>query len=218
MNIIEVNYKKIKVSKTARYYMIGKPSEKISSVWFVLHGYGQLGQDFIKYFKPVLNEETIVVAPEALNKFYLKGFDGKVGATWMTKEEREEEMDDYVNYLDSVYNEVINEGHFRKAKITVLGFSQGSSTAARWITRGRIKSDRLILWGGGIPRDVDTEKIKFHFDITPLMIVAGEKDQFVTEEVVEKESKRLNDLKLNYKIYRFNGGHEIKADVLRRLL
>ncbi len=215
---MEITSKKIKVSKTGRYYIIGKPSEKISSVWFVLHGYGQLARDFIKYFRPVVSESAIVVAPEALNKFYLKGFDGKIGAAWMTREDREEEVDDYVSYLDSVYDEVIREGHFRKAKITILGFSQGSYSAVRWATRGRSKSDRMILWGGGIPSDVDADKIKSYSDMTPLIIVAGDKDQFVTEEEISRETERLNSIKLNYQIKRFKGGHEIKADVLRQLL
>ncbi|MHB8905031.1 MAG: alpha/beta hydrolase [Melioribacteraceae bacterium] len=208
----------ISISKTARYSILGKHSEKINSVWFVLHGYGQLAEEFIKYFKPVANEKTLVIAPEALNRFYLKGFSGKIGATWMTKEAREEEINDYVNYLDSVYDEVIKYGLTNNAKITVLGFSQGTSTACRWLTKGRSKIERLILWGGGIPQDVDLEFHHKLFNSVNLEIVIGNEDQFISAEQLEKEIKRFEAIKLNYKIHRFNGKHEIKADILRQLI
>lgn len=210
--------KRIIISKTARYYILGKHSEKINSVWIVLHGYGQLAEEFIKYFKPVTNETTIVIAPEALNRFYMKGFGGKIGATWMTKEAREEEINDYVNYLDSVYDEVIKYGLTDNAKVTVLGFSQGTAAACRWITKGKSKIERLILWGGGIPPDVDLEFSQKLFNSINLEIVIGNEDQFISEEQMEKEIKRFEEIKLNYKIHRFNGKHEIKADILRQLI
>lgn len=210
--------KRIAISKTARYYIMGEPSEKINSVWIVLHGYGQLAEEFINYFKTLKNESTLVVAPEALNRFYLKGFGGKIGATWMTKEERESEINDYVNYLDSVYDEVIKYGLLGKVKIAVLGFSQGTATACRWISKCNSKIDRLILWGGGVPPDVDLEFSHKLFNSINLEIVIGNEDQFISEEQMEKEIKRFEEIKLNYKIHRFNGKHEIKANILRQLI
>ncbi|MCX6169539.1 MAG: dienelactone hydrolase family protein [Ignavibacteriales bacterium] len=210
--------KNIVVSKSARYYLLGEYSEKINSVWFVLHGYGQLAEKFITYFKPVINETTMVIAPEALNRFYLKGFSGNVGATWMTKEGREEEINDYVSYLDSVYDEVIKYGITRNAKVIVLGFSQGTATACRWTTKGKSKIDRLILWGGGIPPDIDLKHHNGLFNSINLEIVIGSEDEFIPEEQVENEIKRLQEIKLNYKIHRFNGKHELKANILRQLI
>ncbi len=47
----------------------------------------------------------------------------------MTKEDRENEIADYVDFLDAVFGEVVTPG----ARVTVLGFSQGVATAARWL-------------------------------------------------------------------------------------
>jgi dienelactone hydrolase len=210
--------KKIIVSKTARYFIFGEHSETINSVWIVLHGYSQLAEEFIKYFKPITNETTIVVAPEALNKFYIKGFYGKIGATWMTKEARDDEINDYINYLDLVYDEVVNYSLAGGAKVIVFGFSQGTATACRWFTKGKSKIDRLILWGGGIPPDVDLELFKTLFNSVKLEIVIGNKDEFISKEQIEKEIKRIDEIKLNYKIFRYDGKHEINADVLRQLI
>lgn len=233
-----ITTKRIAIFKTARYYIIGEQSEKINSVWFVLHGYGQLAEDFILNFsrsdirnpllsadkqisgtnggftKSIFDETTLVVAPEALNKFYLKGFGGKIGATWMTKEERESEISDYVNYLDSVYDEVIKYGLISKAVITVLGFSQGTATACRWLTKGRSEIDRLILWGGGIPPDVDLKSTQKLFNSVNLSIVLGDRDEFISEEQIIKEKERLEGNKLNFSLYRYKGKHEIKSELL----
>ncbi|MBA4407767.1 phospholipase [bacterium] len=213
-----ITTQRISISKTARYQIMGKPSEKINSVWIVLHGYSQLAEDFVKYFKPLSNESTLVIAPEALNRFYVKGFDGKVGATWMTKEDRENEIKDYVNYLDSVYDEVTKHCFWGKVKITVLGFSQGTATACRWILKGKNKIDRLILWGGGIPQDVDLLFQREFFNSIDLTIVLGDKDEFVSEEQFKKQINLLNEVKLIHKVYRFTGKHEINAAALRQLI
>jgi predicted esterase len=208
----------IRVNKTARYYILGEPSEKIKSVWIVLHGFKQLAEGFIKYFKTVVDENTLVVAPEALNKFYLEGFNGKVGSTWMTKEDRENEIYDYVNYLDSVYDEVIKGGLFSNAKVTVLGFSQGTATACRWLVMGKSKIDKLIVWGGGIPPDIDLSGSKKLFDSSGFTIVIGDEDEIISSAQIKEELKKLDEVKLNYKFLSYNGGHEIRADILRQII
>mgnify|MGYP005635791035 FL=1 len=72
---------KISVSKTARYYLL--EPEKIKSVLLVVHGYRQLAESFIKKFEPLLNEGVMVIAPEGLHRFYIEGYTGDVGASWM---------------------------------------------------------------------------------------------------------------------------------------
>ena len=89
--------KNITIPKTARYFVLGEASEQIEEIWFVIHGYGQLANYFIKKFEVLNNGKNLIVAPEALHRFYWKGFDGKVGASWMTNVERLEEIADYIN-------------------------------------------------------------------------------------------------------------------------
>lgn len=214
MNIVPQN---IFVQKTARYFVLGVSSAKINSVLFVLHGYSQLAEDFIKYFKSIKNESMLIIAPEALNKFYIKGFSGKIGAAWMTKEDRENEIKDYVNYLDSVYEEVNNLEFLSKIKITVLGFSQGAATACRWISKGKSKIDRLILWGGGIPPDIDFEISKELFNSVDLTIVIGDKDEFISADQVEKEVQRLKSNNIKHSLIVFEGKHIIKKEILLNL-
>jgi hypothetical protein len=78
----------ITVSKKARYYQIGEASPIIKKVWIVLHGYAMLSEFFIKKFENLNDGSTLIIAPEALNRFYIDGTYNRVGASWMTKEER----------------------------------------------------------------------------------------------------------------------------------
>src|SRR4051812_21085005 len=104
----------IHVRRTARYYTLGEPGNQTRDVWFVCHGYGQLAADFIKEFEIIADPTRVIVAPEGLSRHYAvneAGFhssESKVVASWMTREDREAEIDDYVAYLDAVYAEIIS--------------------------------------------------------------------------------------------------------------
>ncbi|MBU1820027.1 MAG: phospholipase, partial [Bacteroidetes bacterium] len=106
------------------------------------------GEYFIRKFDVLDDGSTLIVAPEALSRFYLNGDFNRVGASWMTREARESEIDDYVAYLESVSKSIFQDYSPEDVQITVLGFSQGTATACRWLNRGQIRCDRLIFWGG----------------------------------------------------------------------
>src|SRR5579862_113588 len=133
----------ITVQKTARYYTLGEMDGNTKQVWIVLHGFRQNAAGFLQDFQPLLKPGIFFIAPEGLNRFYLDGYAGKVGATWMTKEDRLNEIKDYIHYLDSLYR------HFNlvsfKGVITALGFSQGASTLTRWVNAGNCKIDNAIV-------------------------------------------------------------------------
>lgn len=113
------NSTKLTIEKTAKIATWG--NSHAPNVWFCLHGYGQLSEYFIKGFENLDPNEHYVIAPEGLHRFYLRGTSGRVGASWMTKEERLDDINDYVKYLDQVYDEVIDSN--LNQKIIVLGLS-----------------------------------------------------------------------------------------------
>lgn len=211
------NEHKITVSKTARYFSLGSPSSNTKHVWFVLHGYGQLAAEFINNFVIIKNGENFIIAPEGLNKFYVKGYSGRTGATWMTKESREDEIKDYINFLDSVYEKVISQFEKDKIKITVLGFSQGTATASRWITNGKSEIHNFIIWAGDVPPDIENKKLKMVFNSLNIHFVLGDNDEFINEERLKDEIAKLKNLGIDFKLHRFNGGHEIPQETLLKI-
>lgn len=197
--------------------MSGEASETIEEVWFVCHGYGQLASYFIKNFDVLNTEKRLIVAPEGLHRFYWEKFSGRVVASWMTKEDREDDIHDYVRYLDAVYTEVISSLRNKNLKITVLGFSQGTATVCRWLAAKNSRADNLILWAGAFPSDMDLQLNKTTFDSIRTLMVIGDRDEFITEEDVGKYRKLLDQNNIRYELQRFSGSHEINREVLERI-
>src|SRR3954465_7736941 len=110
------------VPRTARYHTLGDAATA-RECWFVLHGHAQLSGYFIRHFEPLDDGRRLIVAPEALNRFYIErtSWQGaghaRVGATWMTREDRLAEIGDYVAYLDRLYEELLGD---RELPVTVL--------------------------------------------------------------------------------------------------
>lgn len=208
----------LEVKRTARYWTLGDFAEA-HDVWIVLHGYKQLARRFLRRFEPIAEPGRLVVAPEALSRFYVSPEPGRhgpasvVGASWMTREDRLHEISDYVAYLDRLAQAVL----LPDAAVTVLGFSQGTATAARWVTMGSAPAKRLILWAGYLPHDQDLERAAEVFSDTELVLVRGGEDPGLTEELDEKERAALEAESIPHRIVRYDGGHEIDAETLRAL-
>lgn len=212
----------ISVERTARWYTLGEPGPRTGEVWFVLHGYGQLAEQFIGYCAALDDGTRYVVAPEALNRFYLvapgdaPASERPVGATWMTREDREREIGDYVAYLDALYDRVFESLPRDQVHVRVMGFSQATATAARWVVRGaRVEADDLVLWAGLLPPDIDLSLGKGALVGVPLTVVVGSRDQYATPAAVAEQDAKLRAAGIEYRLHRFEGGHAIPSAVLR---
>jgi predicted esterase len=213
----------LRVQRTARYYTLGAEHGAPKSIWILLHGHGQLAGPFIRYFADLAADDTLLVAPEALSRYYLVGIDKPaaerpVGATWMTREDRESEIADYIEYLDALYEDVAHAASEFGAKVNVVGFSQGAATATRWIAHSSARIDRLILWGGLLPPDTDLRRGAASLNGVPLTLVVGTRDQYVSEDMVAMEEARLRKAGMPFELIRYDGGHTISRGVFPRLL
>ena len=202
-------------SRSARYFTLGSPSDA-RAMWFVCHGYGQLASRFLERFRPLEGEGRCIVAPEGLSRFYLTDSpaERRVGASWMTREDRLHEIDDYVHYLDALHTKIVPQG----ATLTALGFSQGTATVCRWAALGAARIDRLIVWGGEVPPDLDLARAAPRLRAARLTFVYGTRDEFFTPKIVAATEARLRAHELPYELISFDGGHEIDAATLRRLI
>jgi predicted esterase len=202
------------VPKTAKYFTLGEFNENTETVWFVIHGYGQLAEYFIKKFKVLDDGKTFIIAPEALSKFYLKDFTGRVGATWMTREDRENEITDYINYLNLLYDTVLSENKDKSLKINILGFSQGTATVARWCMNEHIHYDRLILWAGyfgnGIQDVIKLEKVMDK----EVILCYGKEDEFLRQIDIKQYEKDILVVIPHVQVHTFEGGHTVDEELL----
>lgn len=186
------------------------------------HGYGQLAEPFARALEPLSAPSRIVAAPEGLSRFYLDdpskrhGSDSPVGASWMTREERESEIADYVEYLDLLASTLRGE-LTGDARIVALGFSQGVATVARWAALGRTPIHRLILWGGSLPNDLPKDRGADLFGGASLWIVAGRQDRLVPLDLLERERMSLAERGIEAQLILHDGGHALSSDTLRQL-
>ena len=213
----------LEVARTARYWVLGEDVREPRELWFVLHGYGQLAHRFLRRFEALDDGTRRIVAPEALSRFYPSdgtrrhGPGSVVGATWMTREDREREIADYVAYLDRLAS-IVRADLTPSTPGTVLGFSQGVATAARWTALGAERPARLVLWGDFLPPDLDLERARDAWAETHVVLVRGSGDPALADplradaEAAALERTGLRPVRLDYA-----GGHEIDADVLAAL-
>lgn len=206
------------VTRTARYFQSGELSADTRQVWFVCHGYGQLAQYFIRHFAALTAADPtlVVIAPEGLSRFYLQGTGGRVGATWMTREDRLTEIDDYVGYLNQLAASALAAVP-ADVRVTVLGFSQGAATVSRWLARAAFRPARLVLWAGAFPPDIDFTVASHLLQNLPVTLVCGDADEFIKPEDVEKQREFLRRLGVEPDILGFTGKHTLHAGVLQQL-
>jgi predicted esterase len=205
----------IPITRTARYHTLGQPGRQIRHLWYVLHGYGQLSAYFIRHFEAILDAETLVVAPEGLSLFYLPPGWTRVGATWMTKEKRLSEIEDYIAYLDQIHL-AISQQVPDDVCITICGFSQGATTAWRWIRAGGIHPQHLINWAGALPED-KPEHASFRLPETHLYHVASSEDEFVTAADADKMRAAMQHLGQSLRTYHFEGNHRMDTATLQAI-
>jgi predicted esterase len=209
----------LEVPRTARYWIEGAAGEgeadAVRDVWFLLHGYGQLARDILEAAAPLAGPGRLVVAPEALSRFYPTG--PGVGASWMTREDRQHEIRDYVRYLDAVADEVLAAAAFSPPpRVHLLGFSQGAATAARWAASGRIRPATLVLWGGAPPVDLN-EGARRRLSGMRVRLIHGTRDRLVGPDALAGSAAGLREGGADVSIETFEGGHRLDATVLAAL-
>jgi len=204
----------------ARYFTLGELTSSTTAIWIVLHGYGQLASYFIRRFDLLSRNNIYVIAPEALSRFYVDPLlstgrtSDRVGATWMTKENRLVDIENYLSYLDTLY------AHLNLPStlpVTVLGFSQGAATASRWIAGGKIRFNRMILWSGVFPPDMNFAPAKEILKGKEIAFVYGKSDPFLNDSSYHSMEMISTKLEIHPQLIPFEGGHEILEETLKKL-
>ncbi|UWX56128.1 esterase [Maribacter litopenaei] len=210
---METEIKHVQYQHTNTYETLNSLDPKTKNVWLIFHGIGFLSKYFLKYFEDLDKNQNYIIAPQAPSKYYLNGKYRHVGASWLTRVDREQETSNVLNYIEKVLD---NENIPDRCNLIVLGFSQGVSIATRLIAKTGLKPKKLILYAGGIPEELtpsDFEHLlKYRTDIYS---VVGSKDEYINAKRLEEETKKLITLfKGKAKQITFEGGHELKKEII----
>ncbi len=202
----------LEVRRHARWFERGELDAE--ELWIVLHGYGQLARPFLDSCAALARPARRLVAPEALSRFYLRSGRGPIGASWMTREARDEEIADYVEYLDALTAHVLAQMP-PAPRLCVLGFSQGVATAWRWALTSRYAPKLLVACGGGAPPELDESALRARaFEI---VVVTGEHDESFTPQNAREEHARWLAAGMSCTLELHGRGHELDRSLLARL-
>lgn len=213
----------VQVWRTARYYTHGTARASTQEVWLLAHGYGQLADNFLKKFSFLSPEKYWLIAPEALSRFYVDGLgmqNPRVGASWMTKESRETEIEDYIQYWKTIYAQTVEKvlEQSQRPYTRILGFSQGCSTVCRWILDAKPVFDELVLWAGDIPNDCPLDDLAKLLKGKKLHYVYGEEDELIPENMVHEQLARLREHGINFELLTYEGKHEVTEAMITELV
>lgn len=202
----------ITVTRHARYYLSQSKKEGIESLWFLIHGYGQLAYYFLRQFSSCFHPSVLFVAPEALSRFYLDSKFSRIGASWMTREDRLREIEDVNTYLTTLFHEICGQ-LAQISFIGILGFSQGVPVVWRWLRASGIQPNLLLLWAGVPPLEPPPPLLRQ----IPVHYVYGINDPFISKDVLHHIQCAFNAFQLSVQFHSFEGGHMIHIPLFQEI-
>lgn len=214
---MSITQKQVTYTASNSYETLNTLNEDTKNIWIVLHGIGYLSRYFIRHFDILPSKENYIIAPQAPSKYYLNNKYRRVGASWLTKENTDSEIENTLNYLDQVYlQEKITPNH----NVIIFGFSQGVSVASRWVGLRKIPCQHLVLYAGGIPEKLTKKHFKYLMDKeAKVTCIVGDKDEYISEANRKKGTTKIDSIfNGRAKQILFDGGHEIKQEIISSLL
>jgi predicted esterase len=139
-----------------------------------------------------------LVSVQALHRFYTRS--EEVAANWMTRQDRELEIENNTSYVWSVVHAVERDYRVRRP-LVFAGFSQGVAMAYRAAAAGAC--DALILLAGDVPPDVAPRAS----GLPPILLGRGTRDNWYTEEKAAVDARILRDAGVTVTEHVFDGGH-----------
>lgn len=213
---MENEIKSVSYTSSNTYETLNVLTSDTETVWLVFHGIGYLSKFFLRHFDELPQKENYIIAPQAPSKYYLNGAYKHVGASWLTRVSTEQEIKNLINYIDAV---LATEKIPDKARMAVLGFSQGVSIALRYLAKSKLSCEKIILYAGGIPNELKESDFEHLSKDAEIISIIGDKDPYNSPERLAKEEYKLKELFGNrMRQITFDGGHEVKKEVINNLV
>ena len=202
----------IPVAQEQRVDSLGTLSDATKHVWVGLHGYGQLVQFFARHFRSLATEERAFVFPQGPHKFYLNVVHGRVGPSWMTKDERLVDIANQRLYLGFVFQWIKQQAP--KATIHCVAFSQGVATIMRCIGHPDVQPSSILAWAGSWPPDLD-ETNRAALEELRFKACFGTRDEYITtEKQQEMRGYYLEKYNFEPSVSVYEGGHSFDVEKL----
>jgi predicted esterase len=164
-----------------------------------LHGYAENADRMLDALVRIRGtRQWLLVSVQALNRFYNRG--NHVVASWMTREDREQAIEDNIEYVTSIVD-AVRRDYPATETIVYAGFSQGVAMAYRAASASRARG--VIVLAGDVPPDV-APVIRL---LPPVLIGRGAADGWYTEAKAAADLRVFADAGIQPTMHVFEGGH-----------
>lgn len=198
------------VPRHMRYYHQA-PREGMPYVWY-FHGYGQAPAWSAQKLRPLVEAGWGLIAPEGFNRFYLEGHSGRVGASWMTREARLDDIADQHAFFNALWQQFgPNHRHI------AFAFSQGVPAFWRWYAAFLPQFETAIHYASDAP----PELLASNFPHGPIQSATGvfpTQDEFISPEKAQGIEAQLQSWPMRWTFLHPTTTHRIDVEVVKNLL
>ncbi len=186
-----------------RYHLVEPATGGPAPLLLGFHGYGENATRHLAQMRRIPGSaEWRLCAVEALHRFY-NTKTGEVVGSWMTKEAREQAIEDNVAHVLRVVAAVRNEQSHPDAPVVVTGFSQGVAMAYRAALALGDACHGIVALAGDVPPDVAaTGKT-----LPAVLLGRGTEDAWYTEDKMNADRAVLADRDVTFEACVFDAGH-----------
>jgi predicted esterase len=193
-------------------YLVSAPDAAARGILIGCHGYGQSATDCLPELARIPGAGSWAsIAVDALHAFYDRKNE-RVLRSWMTRDLREEAIEDNVRYLRAILEEVRRRFGWR-LPVVLLGFSQGASMAWRAALLGGHEIEAVVTLAGDIPPELARLPPSTRFP-RRVLLARGDGDLWYDEAKFAADAALLAPRTSSVERLVFVGGHEW-SDVFR---
>lgn len=174
------------------------------------HGYGEDAAAHLEELRRIPGgQRWHRAAVQALHPFYTRS--GEVVACWMTKQDREQAIEDNIRYVGDVVTALKRELG-ESARLVFAGFSQGVAMTWRAAARGGHPCHGVIALAGDVPPEVgEAGSLPARL---PVLLGRGTEDTWYTEAKMDSDLDVLARQGLEVETCVFDEGHIWAPDFL----
>lgn len=203
-------------TRMTQYYAVQEPAcIEGAPVVFALHGFAQRCGSFLHQLRPLGERGILSVAPQGPHQFYLDLASKQVGCTWLTNLDKATAIQDFVGYMETLYEQITKKYPTAAPGVFVLGFSQGVSMAYRLAVSGRLSIRGVVACNADLAPDA-VEKLG-SVDPFPVLLVHGKQDGITPLEKSEAAGEILERHGFEVTRLYHEGGHELSAEVVGQI-
>ena len=195
-------------ARTHGRFLLRPPAGAPRGILVGFHGYTENAEKHLADLETIPgNADWALVAVDALHAFYAsRSGTGRVARGWMTRDLREEAIEDNVRYVRDILNAVRPRFGWR-LPVALLGYSQGASMAWRTALLAGHEIAAAIALAGDVPPESALLPPSSPFPRRALL-VRGESDEWYGAEKLEDDRALLSARCVEVVTLTCPGGHE----------